>query len=154
MRRLTYALQFHRPPQAGTAKPGDADPPATASGLSIVTRLHGKRITAELTAVAGSEAVLDASHFLNRDETLFFEHGTITFGGPGPTSSLRFSSIGTGTMLGRPEADGFSHGVVSWKIDGGTGEFEHAGGAIASNFLVNLKTGELIDNHLAVIHLP
>ena len=57
-------------------------------------------------------------------------------------------------MLGPPAAGGFSHGVVMWAIDSGTGALAGATGAITSNFLVNLQTEEPIDNHLGVVRLP
>jgi hypothetical protein len=49
---------------------------------------------------------------------------------------------------------GFSHGVVAYSIDSGTGALAGAGGAITSNFLVNLETNELIDMQLGVVILP
>jgi len=44
------------------------------------------------------------------------------------------------------------HGTVSWKVDGGEGQFEGASGLIASNFTVG-GAGEVIDNHFGVIFL-
>ncbi len=147
--RITYALQFHRP--AGAA--GAADAPAVAGGLRISTALGGGTIHPKLEAIAGEEATLAVEFSLNHDETLFFESGTVVFGPPG-SSSLAFSSVGTGSLLGAPDSDGFSHGVVAWEIESGTGALAGASGAITSNFLVNVGSGELLDNHLGLIRLP
>ena len=35
----------------------------------------------------------------------------------------------------------------------GTGAFEQAQGFITSNFLVNLKTNELLDTHLGILRM-
>ncbi|MDQ6779317.1 MAG: hypothetical protein M3071_24525 [Actinomycetota bacterium] len=130
MRRLTYVLQFHR----------------------LTTRIEGGSIDATLEPVPGDAAVLALSYTLNHDGKLFFESRSVTFGGPG-SSSLSFSSIGAGSLLGAPDSDGFSHGVVAWAIESGTGAFAGASGAISSNFLVNLDTEELIDTDVGVIRL-
>jgi hypothetical protein len=148
MRRLTYVLQFRRPPRGE----GAPEPPTTARGLVLTARVEGGSIDSTLELVSGDEAVLVLSYTLNQDGTLFFESGSVTFGGPG-SSSLSFSSVGAGSLLGAPDSDGFSHGVVAWAIESGTGAFAGASGAISSNFLVNLDTEELIDTHLGVIGL-
>lgn len=147
---LTYVLQFRRPPK----KPGGEEPPTTASGLRVTTLLEDGMISARLEPVQGDLAVLDLHFRLNYDETLFFESGTVAFGSDPGASTLAFSSVGTGSVLGTPAADGFSHGVVMWAIDSGTGALAGATGAITSNFLVNLQTEELIDNHLGVVPPP
>lgn len=148
MRRLTFALQFHRAPG------GDAgDAPATAAGLGMKTVIGAGTIEPELESLPGDEAVLNLDYRLNNDGTLFFEWGTVTFGTPG-ASSLTFSSVGAGALLGAPASDGFSQGVVAYSIDSGTGALAGARGAITSNFLVNLETNELIDTQLGVVILP
>lgn len=146
---LTYALRFHRPPQGGA----EAELPTKGPGLQLTTKIEAGSIVPSLEPIAGDEATLELDYQLNHDGTLFFENGTVTFGGPG-SSSLSFSSVGPGSLLGSPDEDGFTHGVVSWRIEEGTGGLAGASGAIVSNFLVNLKTGELIDAHLGVVHLP
>jgi hypothetical protein len=145
-RYLTYALQFHRPP-------GESGGPAKAGSLKVTTKVGAGTVVAELEPIGGDEATLELSYALNHDKTLFFENGTVTFGGAG-SSSLSFSSVGVGSLLGPPGDDGFSHGVVAWRIESGTGALLGASGAITSNFLVNLATDELVDTHLGVVMLP
>lgn len=147
VRRLTYVLRFHRPP-----KGAGEEPPATARGLVLRTEIAGGSIDTQLQELPGAEAALDLSYALNEDGTLFFEWGTVAFGGVG-ASTLSFSSVGAGSVLGAPDSDGLSHGVVAWAVKSGTGIFAGAGGAISSNFLVDLRTDELIDTHLGVIRL-
>lgn len=110
-------------------------------------------MVSELAPIAGDEAVLDLTYVLNHDGTLFFEWGKVSFG-DASASSLSFSSVGAGTLPGPPDPDGFSQGTVVYAVDGGTGELDGARGAITSNFLVDLKTEELVDTHLGVVRLP
>jgi hypothetical protein len=149
MRLVTYALQFHRPAKGS----GGAEQPTVAPGLSVTTLVEHGTVSSRLEPLPGDRAVLHLSYMLNHDQTLFFESGTIVFGSAG-ASTLEFSSVGAGSLLGAPDADGFTHGVVAWKIDRGTGALSGATGAISSNFLVNLESEELIDSHLGVVHLP
>lgn len=147
MRRLTYVLQFHRPP-----KSGEQSEQAVASSVQITTTIDADGVDGAFSPLSGETAVLTNDFALDKSGTLFFEWGSIAFGGP--MNSLSFSSIGAGTLLGAPDADGFTQGVVLWRVDGGTGAFAGASGAITSNFLVNLETEELIDNQLHLIYLP
>jgi hypothetical protein len=142
MRRLAYALRFHR--AAGTAStPGPS--------VRMTAQIAAGKITASIDPIDGDQALLDTQFRLDEDGTLFFEWGTIDFGSG---SELSFSSVGAGTILGPPGDDGFSHGVVLWRITGGKGAFAGAAGAISSNFLVNLDTEELIDYQFHVLELP
>ncbi|HYP41512.1 MAG TPA: hypothetical protein VEX13_14225 [Chloroflexia bacterium] len=150
MQKLTFALMFHRAPKSNK----DPTPQATAQSVQITTLLEPQGVAAKIESFPGETAVMTNTAALsnNNQGPLFFEWGTINFGGDANT--LTFSSIGAGTLLGAPDADGFSHGTVMWKIDRGTGVFAGATGAITSNFLINLDTDELIDYHFYIIYLP
>src|SRR5436309_7628823 len=117
MRLVTYALQFHRPAK----RSGGAEQPTVAPGLSVTTLVEEGTVSSRLEPLSGDRAVLHLSYTLNHDQTLFFESGTIVFGSRPGASTLGFSSVGAGSLLGAPDADGFTHGVVAWKIDHGTG---------------------------------
>ncbi len=125
-----------------------------APGLRAMTSLEDGMISSRVDPLPGDSAVYESSYVLNHDGTLFFEWGVIRFGTDPGASTLTFSSVGAGSLLGPPAADGFSHGVVMWKIDSGTGALAGAAGAITSNFLINLETDELVDSHLGVVRLP
>jgi hypothetical protein len=147
--RLTYVLRFHRPGRTAAA---EADAPATAPGLTVTTRLEGGEVTSSLEPLDGATASLEVSYTVDKDGIHFTESGTVTFG-DASASSLTFKSVDEGSLLGGPDGDGFTAGVVSYAIEGGSGALEHASGAICSNFLVNLDTDELIDTHLGIVRL-
>lgn len=155
MEPLTFALRFHTPPTPTTPKSDqDPTPQAIAQSVQITTLIEPQGVVAKIEPVEGQVAVMTNGFVQNNSDgkgPLFFEWGTINFGGD--TNTLTFSSIGAGTLLGEPDAAGFTHGTVMWKIDSGTGVFEGAIGAITSNFLINLKTGELIDYHFYIVYL-
>jgi hypothetical protein len=52
-----------------------------------------------------------------------------------------------------PSADArYSAGAVTWKVEGGEGQFEGASGYITSNFMVT-EDGEVTDYQFGVIFL-
>lgn len=148
MRQLIYALQFRRPPKTS---PGAPESPARATSMSITTTISDAGVKAGIKQLAGESATLENQFQLDKDGLLFFEQGTITFGTG--NNKINFSSIGVGHLLDCADPK-FKAGTVMWKVDSGEGFFAGATGAITSNFLVDLKTEELIDNHLGVIYLP
>jgi hypothetical protein len=90
---------------------------------------------------------------LNHDQTMFFEWGSISFGEK--LGELQFESIGAGYVLGNLDpSQQFNLGVVMWRVTGGSGFFAGATGAITSNFLIDLQSGELVDNQIHMIYLP
>ncbi|HEX8600740.1 MAG TPA: hypothetical protein VF952_19760 [Chloroflexia bacterium] len=148
MQRITYALRFYRAPKS-TEVPS---PQATAPSVQITSVIGPDGVAATFDAVEGQTAVMTNTAVVDHTGQLFFEWGTINFAGEDNT--LSFSSIGAGSLLGPPDAEGFSQGTVMWRVDSGTGTFEAATGAITSNFLVNLDTDELIDYQFHLIYLP
>jgi hypothetical protein len=148
MRRLTYVLQFHRGSAIGTGQ----QQPAVAPGTVVTTRLESGGVTSQFAPLDGVDATLDLAFAVNGDSTRFLEWGSVSFADE-RTSSLTFSSIGAGT-LGPADVDGFCHGIVTYAVQSGGGQFDGASGLIASNFLVDLTTDELIDTQLGVIRLP
>ena len=149
MRKQTFALMFHRAPKSSD----DPGPQAMAPGIKITTEIFPDAINAAFDPLGGdSIAVMTNQATVDPDGLHFTECGTIKFGGD--TNTLSFGSIGTGTLLGVPDADGFSQGIVMWKVNSGTGIFQGATGAITSNFLINLDTDELIDYHFYLLYLP
>ncbi len=165
---LTFVLQFRRnastpnrdPEDAGvvTADPGGEpsqpthEKPAVGSGLIVTTRISNGAVRATVTPVPGDAAVMTTTVLLDRSGKTFRESGTITFKGDSP-SQLAFDTIGEGTVLGPVPGDKLTHGVVNWRITGGTGQFEGASGTISSSFLFD-PDGTLFDNHLALVWLP
>jgi hypothetical protein len=148
MKNLTYVLRFHRPPSQN-----GKELPAVAPSLQATTVIGPQGVTAQMEPIAGASATLENGFALNHDQTMFFEWGTITFGPAGDT--LTFESIGAGYLLGNLDSSQcFSLGTVMWRVTCGTGFFAGATGAITSNFLIDLQSGELLDNQFHVIYLP
>ena len=142
MRRLAYPLCFRRASGSG---------PASGASARMTAVIVDGTVDATIESLAGGQATSTTGWALNDDGSLFFEWGSIDFGAG---TTLTFSSIGAGTMLGPAGPDGFSHGTVLWRVTAGAGAFAGASGAIASNFLVNLTTEELIDYQFHVLELP
>jgi hypothetical protein len=144
VKRLVYVLRFHRPAGEGA--------PTTAGGLRVTTTLEGRTFATDMDTLTGDGATLELEYAVNRgDATQFFEWGTVSFGESPGDSSLTFASTGVGTLAAQPDPDGFSHGAVSYVIQGGTGALEGARGMITSNFIVNLNTNELFDTHVGIV---
>jgi hypothetical protein len=145
MRQLTYYLQFTRP--AGSPE-GAA---AIAYGNTLATTI-GSPVDGCLTLHPGATALMTNTAVFNADSTLFFENGSIAFGGG---TSLTFISIGAGVVLGQPDPSSpLLHGTVMWKVTAGSGKLAGVTGAIVSNFLVDPATNQLIDNQLHMLWLP
>jgi len=99
-----------------------------------------------LQQVAGDQATFE-SEVTFSDESTFLETGTIAFGNNG--HRLRFSTVGQG-HLGSSADPTLKHGAVSWRVDGGEGQFAGASGLITSNFFVS-DSLKVTDNHFGVI---
>lgn len=146
--RLWYVLRFHRPAYGE----GEPEPATTAQGLSITTQIEDGTVRSKLEPLEGQDAQLSLQFATNKDSSLFFEWGTLSFGDPAG-SSLEFSGLGVGSLLAAAP-DGFSPGSIAYRVESGSGALEGASGIIDSNFLVNLRTNELFDTHLGIIRLP
>jgi hypothetical protein len=79
----------------------------------------------------------------------FQENGTISFGEE--DDSLKFSTVGQG-YLGPQAGSPSMAGAVSWKVEGGEGQFKDATGLITSNFSVD-ASGQVVDHHFGVIYV-
>ena len=145
MKRLTYVLRFERPPDS----PSEA---ATAPALVVTTQIEATGVSSRWKPLPEGKATLDLQYAVLGDGSWFAEWGTVTFG-DAAASSLTFGSVAPGT-LGPADADGFSHGTVTYAIGSGSGQFSGATGFINSNFLVDLKFNHLIDTHLGVVRVP
>lgn len=148
MNRLTYAMQFYRP-----AKSEDnQEPQAVAQSIRMTTLIGPDELTSEMQEIEGGSAVMVNEATVDPPGSMTFtEQGTITFGeGFG---SLTFSTIGKGQLF-PPEEASLYRGVVMWQVESGTGFFKGVIGNITSNFLIDLETSELVDNHFGLIYLP
>jgi hypothetical protein len=147
MRQLVYALRF-----TGRATPASPDgtvlKAATTAPSSTVTSTVGPAgLAGALEPAAGGEATF-ASEVTFTGATSFQEVGTIAFGAG---HRLRFSTVGSGYLGASPDP-ARKHGTVSWRVEGGEGQFAGASGLITSNFFVGEDLA-VTDHHLGVLFL-
>ncbi len=122
---------------------------ATSAPSSTLTSTVGPDgLTGTLAPAAGDDATF-ASEVTFTGETSFQEVGTIGFG---EGHELRFSTVGRG-YLGPSAGPGRKHGAVTWRVEGGEGQFAEASGLITSNFFVDDRLG-VVDHHFGVLLLP
>jgi hypothetical protein len=146
MRQIVYNLHFR-----SKATPADAE--------GKVLRTTGSAVSGRATTLVGpggiessyaaqpGDAALFESEVRITAPNLFTETGSISFG---EGHRLLFSCFGQGQLL--PSTDG-SHlmcGAVTWKAEGGEGQFEGATGLITSNFTLN-NEGEINDYQLGLL---
>ena len=148
MRQLVYALRF-----TGRATPASPDgmvlKAATTAPSSTVTSTVGPAgLAGTLEPAAGGKATF-ASEVTFTGATSFQEVGTIAFGAG---HRLRFSTVGSG-YLGPSPDPALKHGTVSWRVEGGEGQFAGASGLITSNFFVGEDLG-VVGHQLGVLFLP
>jgi hypothetical protein len=132
MRQLVYALRF-----TGRATPASPDGSVlkvamTAPSCTVTSIVGPGGLTGTLEPAAGDEATF-ASEVTFTGATSFQEVGTIAFG---DGHRLRFSTIGSGYLGASPDP-ALRHGTVSWRVEGGEGQFAGASGLITSNLFVS-----------------
>jgi hypothetical protein len=125
---------------------------ATSSGTSstVTTIISAAGLESHVKPEDGQLAFFESEVRLTGPDS-FEESGTITLGDDGD-HLLRFSTIGQGHLSPSLEP-GIMAGTVSWKIEGGEGQFAGAQGFITSTFLIT-ESGDLSDYQSALIFLP
>ncbi len=101
-----------------------------------------------MTAVAPAGITYDTDVTFTSD-TSFSETGTVHFSG---SDTLRIDSQ-QDELLTPSANSGQLHGAVIWRIDGGTGHFEHSTGLITTNFVFNPSLGDGIEEQVGVVFL-
>jgi hypothetical protein len=148
MRQLVYALRFTGRATLASSDGGVLTVRATASSLALTAIVGPSGLAGALQPAAGGEAQF-ASEVTLTGATSFQEVGTIAFGSG---HRLRFSTVGSG-YLGASAGPGLRHGAVTWRIEGGEGQFAGASGLITSNFFVGADLA-VTDHHFGVLFLP
>jgi hypothetical protein len=149
VQQIVYAMQFkgQAAPGSGGAS-GPLQVKALAASGSITSVIHSGGLTGGFDPAAKIPAQFESEVTL-KSETTFSETGSITFGDRG--HKLRFSTLVEGWLAASPQP-GVRQGTITWKVDGGEGQFEGAGGVITSNFTLS-DTGEVDDYHLGVLYI-
>jgi hypothetical protein len=148
MRQLIYVMRF-----SGLAQPiGSVGSvlraAASAPSNRLTTTVGGDGLTGTFEPVPGEAADFESEVIFTGD-TSFQEVGTIWFGGG---HRLRFASVGSGFIA--PSADpARKQGGVTWRVEGGEGQFAGASGLITSNLFVDTQLG-IVDHHFGVLFLP
>lgn len=145
MQQIVYAMQFRG--EGGPADDGTMHAATSSPSTRITSSVGSSGLNGQIDAADGERATF-TSVVRMTGETSFTESGTITFG---EGNSLDFSTIGEG-LMGSSPIDGTAHGVISWRVDRGTGQFAGATGIITSNFTFSAQ-GEVTDYQFGVIWL-
>ncbi|HEU0113383.1 MAG TPA: hypothetical protein VFQ80_01830 [Thermomicrobiales bacterium] len=148
MHELVYALRFR-----GRATPVGPDgnileAMTTAASASFTTAVGPDGLTGSWQQDAG-EAATFASEVTFTSDTSFQETGTITFGAG---NILWFATVGQGYLASSVDL-ARKHGAVTWRVEGGEGQFAGASGLITSNFFVDDRLG-VVDHHFGVLLVP
>ena len=148
MRQLIYAMRFAGRAEASGSVGGALKTTTSAPSSRLTTTVGPDGLTGTLEPAPGAEATFE-SELTFTGQTSFQEVGTIKFG---DGHRLRFASIGNGYLA--PSADSTrKQGAVTWRVEGGEGQFAGAGGLITSNFLLDEGLG-VVDHHFGVLLLP
>src|SRR5437868_9930522 len=146
MKQLLYVMQFtgRAEPIAGSSNQLRA---RTASGsCQISTRIGAQGLECAIQNVSGGEAGFESEVTITSDNS-FVESGSIRFG----EHVLRFSTVGQGYLAASADPK-LRHGTVTWRVDGGEGQFAQASGLITSNFTIG-EEGEVVDNHFGLLFI-
>lgn len=147
MRQIVYNLHFR-----GKATPADSGgrvlrETGTAVSATWTTLITATGVENTYAAQAGELALLESEVTIT-GPNLFTERGSISFG---DDHRIDFSCFGQGQLL-ETGGSGMMSGAVTWKVEGGSGQFEGASGLITSNFTMS-DSGELNDYQLGLIYL-
>lgn len=125
-----------------SGEPPQTDPRATSVAIEA---------EAADRSPVGIETASYRNHATYTGPSSFTETGTIVFDdGEG---ELDIATEGEGTLGPSAEAD-VLHGAVVYRITGGRGRFDGAGGLITSNFLLWPSTGQFEERQVAVVFVP
>jgi hypothetical protein len=141
MQRLTILTHFR-----GTAAEPSGEPPQTdprASSVSV-------EVVADDGPVDRIERASYENHATFTGESTFTETGSIRYDDDG---ELQIATLSDGTLGPSAQPD-VLHGAALYRITGGSGRFDGAGGLITSNFLLHPATGEFEERQVTVVFLP
>jgi hypothetical protein len=149
MKQFIYVMQFNgkAAPVAGSSNVMKASTSAASCTISTVVGPAGVNTT--LQPASGGKATFESEVTVTGAGS-FLESGNIRFGDG--NHRLRFSTVGQGYM-GDSADPNLKHGTVTWRIEGGEGQFVQASGLITSNFTIG-EAGDVTDNHFGVIFVP
>jgi hypothetical protein len=150
MRKIHYAMHFLGQASRLAEQSDLLRTNGTATSCVVSTVVLPSGVQTELKAAAGDLAFFESELRLTGPAE-FEENGEIAFGDDSG-HLLRFSTLGKGHIALDLEP-GLMACTVSWKVEGGEGQFSQAHGFITSNFTIN-DAGERSDFHCGLIFVP
>mgnify|MGYP001164784312 CR=1 FL=1 len=150
MRQIVYTMHFR-----GQAAPTAIDPKvlratSSATSCTVSTTIRTSGLATDVKAGEGDLAFFESEMRLTGPDS-FEETGTISFGDE-TDHLLHFSTLGHGHLTPSLEP-GTMAGTISWKVEGGAGQFAGARGLTTSTFVLT-DSGDLSDFHSGLIFLP
>jgi hypothetical protein len=148
MRQIVYNLHFR-----SKATPTDSEGKvlrATGSAVSgsTTTLVSPDGVQSSYAAQPGDVALFESEVRITAPN-IFTEKGSISFG---EDHRLLFSCFGQGQLIPSTDGSNLMCGAVTWKVEGGEGQFEGATGLITSNFTLS-DTGEVNDYQLGLLFI-
>ncbi|MGH9630595.1 MAG: hypothetical protein ACRD7E_19970 [Bryobacteraceae bacterium] len=147
MQQLVYAMQFKGKAEPSTEKPGTIKVRSEAASASITNLVNSGGLTGGFDPSARVDASYESDVQMTGDDT-FVETGVLTFGAG---NTIRFSTYGQGRIGPSPDSS-LRQGSVVWKIEGGKGQMDGAGGLITCNFTIT-EDGEVSDHQMGVLYI-
>lgn len=145
MAQIIFNLQFRGRAAAG-AETGVMKATTSATSCKMETIVGSDGVKGTFSPAEGGLAYFESEVRIQTPES-FTEAGTISFGDG--DHSLRFTTVGQGYLAPSAEPK-HMHGAVTWKVEGGEGQFEGATGLITSNFVLS-DTGDVVDHQFGLI---
>jgi hypothetical protein len=150
MRKIMYVMHFTGQASRHTDGSDLLRTTGSATSCVITTKIVPSGVESSLKASDGELAFIESELRMTGTDA-FQETGEISFGDEGK-HVLRFSTLGQG-HISVDLQPGVMAGTACWKVEGGEGQFNGAGGFITSNFTIN-ESGERSDFHCGLIFVP
>ena len=150
MKQINYTLHFRGQASRSADDTGVLRTTGSGTSCTLDTTVRATGVETALHAKPGDLAFMESELRLHGQDA-FDGTGVLTFGDDGD-HALRFSTLATG-HLAPSAAPGVMTGAVSWKIDGGSGNFEGASGVITSAFTLT-ESGDLSEYHCGLLFVP
>jgi hypothetical protein len=150
MRQVTYTMHFRGQASRSSGDTGVVRITGSGTSCTMDTTVQATGVETILHAKSGDLAFLESELRLH-GQNAFDGTGALTFGDD-TEHALRFSTLTPGHLAPSPIA-GVMAGAVSWKVDGGSGNFEGATGVITSAFTLT-DSGDISEYHCGLVFLP
>jgi hypothetical protein len=150
MRKILYTMHFVGQTSPAVDHAEILRTTGSATSCVVSTMIRSSGVQTDLKGSDGDLAFFDSElRVTGPDE--FSEDGAIAFGDESE-HVLRFSTVGHGHMT-RGIEPGTMAGTVSWKVEGGEGQFALARGFISTAFTIS-DSGDRSDLHCGLIFVP